>query len=161
MRQSGEPEQGWGDTGSATPGGSVTWFHVPASGALTGVCLSPAPVRYAGHWIGGGMKPCVGSTCEWCRRGIGSQQRWVLCLWDQAVNVEGLLELGRWGAEQVRQASEVAGCLRGLELSLARSEPTSRARVKLASWRAREDLKGALPQGLDVPAVLRDLWSRD
>jgi len=129
MEGKGEVYQGWGDPGRERDEHSGSWLHVPARGKLTVVILSTSPVRYVGHWVGGGMRRCTGRNCVWHERRVGQQVRYCFSVLDADTRAVGLLEIGAAAAQTVWEASKREGRLRGLTFCFRKEGQKERGRI--------------------------------
>ena len=152
--------EGWGEPNERPSTVSLPWFHVPVRGELRVAIVSQSPVRFAGHWLGGGMRKCEGRSCGYCSRGIGSQWRYVLAIYDPALGGVGCIELGQNAAGDLQAAAEEMGGLRGLGVRFFRDGEGVRARVRVALCMECQRDPADIPDPPDVAAFLRGLWGR-
>lgn len=160
MVDDGVLAEGWGDDSEteSTPG--IPWLHVPVRGELRVAVVSESVVRYAGHWLGGGMRKCQGGTCGYCSRGIGSQWRTCFAVYDPSLRSLGCIELSKSAAGDLRAVAEEVGGLRGAGVRLFRDAEGVRGRIRVDGCFDVQRDPADLPEAPDVAAILRALWAR-
>jgi len=152
--------EGWGEENERPSIISLPWFHVPVRGELRVAIVSEKPVRYVGHWLGGGMRKCEGAVCSFCSRGVGSQFRYVVAVFEPHLGSVGAVELGQNAAGDLRAASEEMGGLRGLGVRFYRDGEGVRARVRVEPCMECQRHPDDLPEPPDIGGFLRGLWGR-
>lgn len=160
MRQGDGISSGWGSPGGAAREGGAVWVHVPPAGELRVFVCSEEPVRYQGHWVGGQMSRCRPRDCGLCARGVGAQQRWVLCVYEPVGRFRALLEVGRYAAAAIEELAKEAGHLRMLGLVFRRDGQDRRSRVVVERDGACGPGLEGLPESWDVARLLREIWGR-
>ncbi len=121
--------EGWEPPLPERPWSDFHWWKVSTRGALLLVILSEKPVWYTGHFVDDRMWPCLGSECELCNRGVGSQVRYVFAAVEASTHKPGLIEVGRTNGLLIRDWMSRKGGLRGMCLEFVKHTSSRRSRT--------------------------------
>lgn len=122
---------GWDLPPGVSPFAGFHWMKVSPRRDLEVRVLCHQPVWYVGHFVKGRMVPCVGSECELCAEGIGTQTRWVFTVADAATRKAGLLEVSEAIALQIRDWVARYEGLRGMALRFSKHSSSLRSRTNV------------------------------
>lgn len=167
-----EALEGWGERGEVhTQRDYRTPFLRVAPGEYVHIIVTcHMPWRYPGHWGVGGIDPCGGDECEFCRQGIGAQMRYVFDVYHATERRELVWETGESLALCVRALANGAASIRGLPLELHKASASERSRTICAPWAEGNmelmrlfpvdvDLNPEIPHSIDSRRILREWWA--
>lgn len=155
-----QSEQGWGDI---HPRGSTKghiFIHIPEGGELRLSFLGHSPTRYEGHWIGKGLKPCIGQSCRICSRGIGTQLRFVFAVLDVDIGHVGLFEIGERTAYRLKRIVDERGYMRGLTCRFWKAGGHQRGGIEIEEINFTGDSEDSLPDDLEIGKILEEIWAK-
>lgn len=115
----------------AKPWSDFHWFSASPKGDLVLVMLGDQPVWYLGHYVGGRMAACVGSGCDYCATGIGSQVRFCMSCAEVATRRTGLIEFGKGNGEMIGDWARRQGTLRGLVIEVSKHTKSRQSRTEV------------------------------
>lgn len=111
-------------------GRARVFWHPPASGFVNIVVLSRTPEQFWGHYVGNKMVECPGHlTCKNCHALIGKQKRYLLSVKVAPDGRPQVWEFGPYVGEQISDAVQDAGRLRGCFLTVSRLGNSDRCRI--------------------------------
>ncbi len=135
--------------------------RVPAGANWRILCTATRFACRHQHWGGGRTVPCLypESPCPWCERGEGKWLTAFLGCWNLSRQCPMVLALPEepYVKIQALLGDELDGGLRGRRLEIRRPGTSKRGKIEI-DLLGREEEPGAVPPGLQVPAILFRCW---
>lgn len=161
--------EGWGNAANSGPARTSAFIHIEGGREYRFVISSEVPVRYEGHWTGGGVEPCREGQCALCAAAVGKQVRFVLGVIELESCRAGVWEFGQAVARQFERQGLTGVRLRGLGVRVWKNSASSRGQTTVeldeestqaavVRWGLDAEGNVALPEGYDPADVLNAWW---
>lgn len=156
-----EIEDGNGDPRAEKAGSKYGFIHVPARGKLRVCFLCEKAWKYVSHWNPKTNRhdPHDTQSCICKRRAVGTQNRWVYCVYDEDAKRMGILELGKEQAVELTDICDRVNGLRGLQFEFRKPDGEKRGRIEITLRSSAKMPSGDIPKAFDTKAYMIEMWT--
>lgn len=132
-------------------------WRVPTTGEIRATIISHRIVGTATHYYGGSTKPCTGDECKACLEGLQPREYfWCVCL-HRTSGAMFILELTGRAAEPLARAFQARRTIRGLIISVKRTNKKSNGPQKL-TIEGQLTERDEMPRAPNVMMALHKIW---
>jgi hypothetical protein len=106
------------------------------------------------------MQQCKGRGCELCKKGLGTQLRYVVSCVDVSTRQVGVFEFGASVSTLIKQWSTGFGYLKGMIIEVTRASKSKHSRMEVNLIKEHPMPWVMALEGLPLEEVLERTWER-